>query len=617
MRFAFRDTTSDTARFRFRVTSGRDADAVESRLPVRPAFNPRAHTAAGTVRDTATVDLVLPGDIDPAHSSIELDFGTSPLAIVAGAYYWLRVYPYDCTEQVASELLPLAALYQARQALGKGVGLPPDAKGQIESAVAVLARRQRADGGIGLWSATDWTTPWLSAYAGQALLAARAAGVSVNDSMLARLADYISKALHTPQVVRSPVATWYADLRVRLADQVAAVDFLSQVGRPDLPAENELLGLAPQLAWEDRMRLAEVVARRQAVRAARDLLAPIWASVRIEGRRAVLPDSAERSFYFPSWRRPAARLLTATLAVDSAHALLGPLAETLVQEGRAQRLTPWNTQEFGAVVAALVAFDRRRQAVAGRTLRLRQGNRVVVELPPAPAASTLREWSGNLTGLLTDGAGGTKTLRLMLDAPGGREPAFYYLTVREVPRDRPVAPDEQGIQVERWYEDFATGKPVTRVGEGQLVRVRLRLTVPAERQFVVLDDPLPAGLEAVDLSLRTTGVLAGPGATPAEQAEGEAEETEGGDAELYLWNWYYGSWDDGWWSPFDHKELRDDRVVYAATVLWKGTHTATYVARATTPGVFVRPPAHAEEMYNPAVQGRSDGGVFTVTPKSP
>ena len=79
--------------------------------------------------------------------------------------------------------------------------------------------------------------------------------------------------------------------------------------------------------------------------------------------------------------------------------------------------------------------------------------------------------------------------------------------------------------------------------------------------------------------------------------------------------WYYGSWDSGWWSPFDHREIRDDRVLYSATVLWKGTYTMTYLARATTPGTFVRPPAHAEEMYNPAVYGRSDGGQFTVTPR--
>ena len=62
--------------------------------------------------------------------------------------------------------------------------------------------------------------------------------------------------------------------------------------------------------------------------------------------------------------------------------------------------------------------------------------------------------------------------------------------------------------------------------------------------------------------------------------------------------------------------MRDDKVVYVATQLWPGSYTATYVARATTPGVFARPPAHAEEMYNPAVFGESDGGVFTVTAKA-
>ena len=85
-----------------------------------------------------------------------------------------------------------------------------------------------------------------------------------------------------------------------------------------------------------------------------------------------------------------------------------------------------------------------------------------------------------------------------------------------------------------------------------------------------------------------------------------------GDDQGYHWG--YGMWDAGWWSPWDHKEIRDDRVVYVATYLWPGVYTASYIARATTPGVFMRPPAHAEEMYNPSVSGRSDGGMFTVTP---
>ena len=50
-------------------------------------------------------------------------------------------------------------------------------------------------------------------------------------------------------------------------------------------------------------------------------------------------------------------------------------------------------------------------------------------------------------------------------------------------------------------------------------------------------------------------------------------------------------------------------------VLWSGTYSASYIARATTSGSFVRPPAHAEEMYNPSLDGRSDGGSFVIEPR--
>jgi uncharacterized protein YfaS (alpha-2-macroglobulin family) len=59
-------------------------------------------------------------------------------------------------------------------------------------------------------------------------------------------------------------------------------------------------------------------------------------------------------------------------------------------------------------------------------------------------------------------------------------------------------------------------------------------------------------------------------------------------------------------------ELHDDRVALFATYLNPGTHTFTYLARATTAGVFRVLPAHAEMMYAPEVSGRTDGGVFEV-----
>ncbi|HEY2806563.1 MAG TPA: MG2 domain-containing protein [Gemmatimonadales bacterium] len=616
VRFSFRDTTADTAQFRFDVTDGRDSDAVLTRLPVQPSTVPRAYVAAGTVGLTSAVELTLPDDIDAGRSRLIFDIGPSPLALIAGMQRDLGVYPFDCSEQLTDELLPLVALLKAGNAPDGRPYAPAFARHDVEAAVRELSLRQRSDGGIGLWSASDWTSPWLSAYAGDALLAARDVGVSVNDSLLARLGAYLFKNVHQSIRKDGPIIKWFGDDRLLLGEQVAAVEFLSRSGHTDMAGENELLRHVAQLYWEDRVRLASVIARRGAVDAARRLLAPVWAGVTIQGRRAVLPDSASRNFYFWSSQRPIARLLSATLAVDSASSLIGPLVETLISGGREGRWW-WNTQDYGAAVMALADFTQRQQRAASRGVTLAGNGRILFR---SDSATALREWSHNLVGLLTSGADSSRKLSLTVTAGAGgtATPLYYYVTVHEVPKQRPVRPDEQGIAVERWYEDFTTGRPIVSIAEGSLVRVRLRIRVTHEQQFIALTDPLPAGLEAVDLSLRTSGIP-GPAAN-AEEADSERRDDsdEGGDQEGdsgYRYGWYYGWWDGGWWSPFDHREMHDDRVSWVATYLWPGTWTATYVARATTPGIFFRPPAHAEEMYNPGAQGRSDGGLFTVTRK--
>jgi uncharacterized protein YfaS (alpha-2-macroglobulin family) len=603
VRFEFSARPTDSATFRFDATSGTDADAVALTLPLKPAYHPTAYTVAGVLHDTATAQLELPGDLDPARSTLSLSLGTSPLAMIRGARLWLRIYPYWCSEQVASAAEPLVALMQAAPALGD-TALARSARTELARAVTTLSRRQRADGGIGLWGAEDWTTPWLTAYAGSVLLEAKSAGVAVDDSVLARVAGYLQQSLAGNHPIVAPVARWYDNSAVRLSDRVMAVDYLGRAGIRDRAAENELLRLSAQLAWEDRARLALVFARAGDRGAARALLEPAWRSVTVEGRAATLPPEARRDFYFWSRLRPAAYLLSATLAVEPAHPLVGPLVETLVAQGRGLEWI-WNTQDYGTAVRALADFQRLQQAAAARGVRVTAGKRLVLA---AGAVGAARDSSVALSDLVERGKTGSR-LRLALDAGAAGPPVFYYLTVKAVPRQAPVRPGERGIAVERWYERYDDGKPVTAIGEGELVRVRLRITVPSERHFVVLDDALPAGLEAVDLSLRTVGGVPGPGA--ADTASQQPEQSDDGE---YL-PWAYGSWDAGWWSPFDHREMRDERVVYVATMLWPGSYSASYLARATTPGTFARPPAHAEEMYNPAVFGESDGGMFTVTAK--
>lgn len=596
-RFHFRAPLGDSATFRFTARGHGETDAVQLRLAIRPANRPVAHVVSGVLRDTATVEFILPPEIDPTRSRLELGFGTSPLALVQAYQRRLEVYPYSCTEQLSSQALPLVMLYRAQRATGVRM-LPGDPRARIAEAVRALERRQRTDGGIGLWSETDWSSPWLTAYAGRVMLEARAAGVAVGDSVLERMAAYVTRGLHDPTALQ-PVLGEDPNVAYLLAERLAAADFLSRLGRPDVSAENALLGQAARMTWEDRVALAELLARRGARAPAERLLASAWAGVRVRGTRAVLPDTAYRSsFYFSSRVRPAARLLTATLALRSDHPGVGALVETVVQQGKAEASIPWTTQDYGVAVLALLRFEETQRGVADRVVRLRQGRRLVAELHARRAL--IGDPGRPIAGLLAT-RGGRKVLRLSLQTEPGAA-VYYQLAVREVVSRPTYTPRDEGIAVERWYETLDTRRPISSVAEGQVVRVRLRVTVPEDRDMVVLDDPLPAGLEAVDLSLRTTSPFSADLLAPAEE---ETRSTR----------WFYGSWDAGMWSAFDHTEIRDDRVIYFARVLWRGSYNATYLARATSAGRFTAAPAQAEEMYNPGVHGRSGGGLFVVRPQ--
>jgi hypothetical protein len=281
--------------------------------------------------------------------------------------------------------------------------------------------------------------------------------------------------------------------------------------------------------------------------------------------------------------------------------MLGALVEALVQRGRAAQDDRWNTHDYGWAVLALADYQRTRENVPPANVQVRAGKKTL--LRGQVAGNMTRDTTLSLKDLVTD-VNGTRSVRLEMSGDANA-PFYWYATVREAPRGLQTTVVDRGMQVERWYERVDDGKPTVEVNEGDVVRVRLRVTVPAERHFVVLDDPLPAGLEAVDLSLRTLGGLS----AFVDTDPYTFQETQ------YDAGWYYGAWDSGFWSPFDHKEMRDDRVVYSATLLWPGTYTATYLARATTPGTFIAPPVHAEEMYNPGVNARTAATRFTVKPQ--
>jgi uncharacterized protein YfaS (alpha-2-macroglobulin family) len=155
---------------------------------------------------------------------------------------------------------------------------------------------------------------------------------------------------------------------------------------------------------------------------------------------------------------------------------------------------------------------------------------------------------------------------------------------------------DSGFHIERRYSpqvDAATeSSPALSYKAGDLVRVTISLNLTKERRYVAITDPLPAGFEPVESWFATTASTL---ATEQRQAERQ------------------GGW-RSWFQRggFDHIERHDDRVMLFATRLAEGHHEFSYVVRATTAGTFRTAPAHAEEMYEPEVFGRTETVTLEV-----
>jgi uncharacterized protein YfaS (alpha-2-macroglobulin family) len=607
LRFPMRVLRGDSVTFRFSgVTDGTNplGDAVETTLPVSPPGRARAWVASGLVTGSTLATLAIPQGTDTLRSHVTLQLGASVLPLVQSLSNALRRYPYGCTEQVVSAGRGIIARFNLLRSLGDSASLTSDDRARLEDAVATLVKRQRGDGGIGYWASETWTSPWLTSYAVQFLVGAREIGVNVPQGLLDQAKRYLRTSLSG---VKRPAPTddkWHAltDSLEFAHDAVAAALALRRAEAPDTLLERDLLRARHFLKFEDQLVLAQVAWLRNEPERAREILDAAWHFARLEGRRVTIDDSAvSRAWLFRSVTRPYALLLSTTSLVNPRHPMLGALVESVAQSGRSEQTRWWNTLDESGVAEALTLAARSLNLAAPRTVAVSGPRGAIGERKLAPAHVDSLNLSVPTVSTQVNGAPQVQ-VRMNTSAA---TPTYYAMTLFEIPDARPVRADQEGIAVERWYENYTDGTPITEVREGSLVRVRIRITVPTDREFVVIDDPLPAGLEAVDLSLRTSaGLPPFPGAPRMRE-----ELDEGPSGQRYL----YGSWDAGWWTPWEHKEIRDDRVLYFARQLWKGSYQASYVARATTAGSFVRPPAQAEEMYNPAVRGRSDGGRFTVT----
>lgn len=514
----------------------------------------------------------------PDVGGLSIQLSRSRLTGLDRGFDELLQYPYGCTEQTASRMLPLVVLGDLARAVG--ASLPDDPDAVLKESIARLAAHQRRDGGFGLWSGSRRSEPWLTAYTLGVLAEASERGASVDPLLLSRGAEYMSARLAEIASHDSPTI---ADLEAA----AAMLDALSVMKLPPGDAIRTVFEHRAELSASGRARLLHALARTNR---GSDMVAPLQraveASIRIDGSaaRVVGPreelrhessgSSLQRFLVLDSDVQSSALALRALAALDSKHPQVSPLAAGLLADRTGRG---WGNTHSTAW--ALVALDAYRRAVPERAdfdARVFFGPELLRDHEfdsGGPMQTTLEVPMSRLTseGRPHDG-------RLTFDVEGAGR--LYYEARLDFARAKlPTEPIDRGFSVIKTLTPASTmdsAHPPDEIAAGTLVRVDIDVVTSSPRQAVVIEDPLPGGLVAVNPEL-------------------------GEDAPE--------DWQSRLW---DRRELRDDRVLHFVDHLPSGVFRFTYYARAAHPGRYVAPPTQVSEMYAPETRGATAASHLVV-----
>jgi uncharacterized protein YfaS (alpha-2-macroglobulin family) len=507
--------------------------------------------------------------------------------------------------------------YNALQSLGiENQELAGKLPGLVEQGLNKLYVQQKPDGGWGWW-ANDESNVHITAYVVFALAKAQQAGVDVSATVLANGQNFLLDHLQTTRQLNTTFD----------ANRHAFVLYaLAEGGQAPRDSLETLFDAREKLAHYGRAYLAMALNLSDAGAYGDDtktLLSDINNAAILSATGAHWEEANYDWWAMNTDTRSTAIILDTLTRLDPDNALIPNVVRWLMiarKDGIWETtqetawaliaLTDWmvETGELNAAYDYSVSLNGADKIDGTATKENVQDSRKFT----VPIANLLADTSNRLTIARTDGNG-----RLYYSAH-----LKVYLPVEE------IEPADRGIVVSRRYTlesclegreevgtrggaDTAASSPpsssplscpeVREAKLGDVIRVDLTIIAPNDLYYVVVEDPLPAGAEAIDTGLATTSLLA---MDPTLSRTSRVFYGEGDVFYDYPFLW--------WWRWYSRSELRDDKVVLFADYLPKGTYEYSYTMRATLPGDYHVIPTLATEFYFPEVFGRSDGRLLSI-----
>jgi uncharacterized protein YfaS (alpha-2-macroglobulin family) len=603
--FPVRATDDGELVFTIEAAGGGERDALRHVLPVGKMTAVETAATYGTSTDREVMERILfPEGMRGDVGEVSIVASPSVIGGVEGAFKYMRDYPYICWEQKLSKAVMASHFARLRSYLPEDMDWPGHTE-LPDTTLALAANFQAPNGGMVYWIADDrYVSPYLSAYTALAFQWLRERGHQIPAGVEQKLDEYLLRLLrsdvfpdfYTRGMASSVRAVALAALAPRAKINPRDLErYRRHVGEMDLFGKAHYLMAANALGAEDDLR--------QEVRRA------ILAHANQTGGKFVFSETLDVSFSRILHSEPRANCaILSALVRGRGEAPTGtgigdiPFKLTRSITQARQRRDRWeNTQENVFCMNALIDFSGTYESEPPRmTLEAYlDGKRI-----GKARFTSVRDGARTFARPVRPDDPGRDAIARIFKKGDGR---FYYaarlsFSPVELRRDS----INSGIEIHREYSVERNGiwRIVTNpmnIGRGELIRVDLYLSLPAPRNFVVVDDPVPGGLEPVNRQLAT-----------ASEVDADKGAFKRGDAS---WWFRFSDWHtfgSSRWS-FYHQELRHDSARFYSDYLPAGNYHLSYTAQAISEGSFQVLPVKAEEMYDPDVFGQGVPASLVVT----
>ena len=536
-----------------RSSDGKASDTVSGSQDVIPAV-PVEVWAATLLRvgDPAPTIAAPVGALPGGYVSVDLsDTLAAPLS---GVRQYMTSYPYGCFEQQLSRMV----------ATGNVAAWKPLAD--------ALPTYLDADGLVRYWPDQRMMgSPELTAYV---LSTTSAAGLTIPDEprrkMIAALTGVVEGKLGRKRFIR-------VDERPL---RIAALAALARAGAADprllaridmVPADMPTSALADWIVTLDRLRGAP---RAVLMRAAAE--GELRRRLVYEGTRLDLVDAQNA----PWWMMTGAdeMAIKALDAVIGKPAWSAEIPKMMVGVAARQLRGHWDTtpaNAWGVLVTKRFSAAYPASAIAGTTQIGLGAGFYSVSWPRSGSALEPVQLP------LVDAP-------LKLAQQGGAGPWATVSVHAAVPLKEPLM---AGYRLKREVAVISAKQP-GKISQGDVLRVRLTIQSAAERNWVVLADPLVPGASVMSGLGGQSQLLENAGAAFASDAARSGNDGNSG------WPSYTESRQGSWRAYFEW--------------LPRGTTVVEYTVRINTAGTFAMPPSRVEAMYAPAIRAQLPIAAVTV-----